>query len=217
MSASNFVHDSFKAKCLQATSYDLLTTDIYARLLVAEELPNYRTITNATNSTPIVITTSTPHGMSTDQRYTIRGVSGNTATNGRFNITVLSTTTFSLQDAIDSSDVAGNGTYSAGGECYSVETVDYLNALPAEATWGGDDVILTGKTVQNGIFDADDIKFINVPNGTVVKGVILYYSLGSRFIIAVIDTLDSNPFSVQANGSDIDIFWSNGIHKIFRL
>lgn len=70
---------------------------------------NLLTITGATNATPIVITTSAAHGLSTGNEVLIYGVQGNPAANGLHQITVLTTTTFSLDG------VAGNGAYTSGG------------------------------------------------------------------------------------------------------
>ncbi len=66
-------------------------------------------ITNATNANPVVITTSTSHKLLTGDSVTISGVTGNTAANGTFKVTVTDKNTFSLDDA------AGNGTYKSGG------------------------------------------------------------------------------------------------------
>lgn len=65
-------------------------------------------ITGATNASPIVITAAS-HGLETGDRVTITGVGGNTAANGTFIVTKISTTTFSLQGS------TGNGTYTSGG------------------------------------------------------------------------------------------------------
>lgn len=67
-------------------------------------------ISNATNATPIVITTATDHGLSTGTVSLIRGVLGNTAANTEGTaITVLSPTTFSINGSV------GNGAYISGG------------------------------------------------------------------------------------------------------
>ncbi len=66
------------------------------------------TISGATNANPIVITTQTAHGLTSGRTVVITGVSGNTAANGTFVITVTSTTKFSIP-------IAGNGTYTSGG------------------------------------------------------------------------------------------------------
>lgn len=69
------------------------------------------TITDATNATPIVLT-STAHGRSTGDKFYVVGIGGNTAANGAFTITKVSDNTFSLDDSV------GNGTYTSGGVAY---------------------------------------------------------------------------------------------------
>jgi hypothetical protein len=65
-------------------------------------------LTGATNTSPIVIT-SKSHGLTTGRRVFIRGVLGNTATNGPWTITVMGADIFSLKGS------AGNGAYTSGG------------------------------------------------------------------------------------------------------
>lgn len=78
------------------------------------------TITGATNAIPIVITTDGAHGLTTGDTIKISGVLGNTAANDTWTITVLSTTTFSLDDS------DGNATYVGGGEWFrGVEKILY--------------------------------------------------------------------------------------------
>ena len=67
-------------------------------------------VTAATNASPIVITTAT-HGLSTGDIVTISGALGNTAANGTWIITVLTSTTFSLDGS------AGSGAWTSGGTC----------------------------------------------------------------------------------------------------
>jgi len=70
--------------------------------------PRSGTITDASNATPIVIT-SAGHGLSTGDTVKVEAVQGNDAANGTFTVTVLSLDTFSLDTS------AGNGTYGDGG------------------------------------------------------------------------------------------------------
>jgi hypothetical protein len=81
-------------------------------------------VTGATNASPIVVTTAA-HGFSTGDVVTIASVGGNTAANGTFRVTVVSSTTFSLQGSV------GNGTYTSGG------TVAKWNRVQKAARDGG--------------------------------------------------------------------------------
>lgn len=65
-------------------------------------------ITNATNASPIVVT-SAAHGLTTGTRVTISGVGGNPGANGTFVVTVVSPDTFSLNGS------SGGGAYTSGG------------------------------------------------------------------------------------------------------
>ncbi len=72
-----------------------------------------KTITNATNASPIQITTSAAHGFSTGQLVNIGAVTGNTAANGTWIVTVVNSTNFTLNGS------AGNGPYGIGGNAVS--------------------------------------------------------------------------------------------------
>ncbi len=75
-----------------------------------------RSITGASNTTPIVITTSSTAGLATGQQSTIAGVLGNTNANGTRFVKVTSATTFELYaDAQLLVPVSGNGVYTSGG------------------------------------------------------------------------------------------------------
>ncbi len=89
-------------------------------------------VTGATNASPIVITTAT-HGLTTGDYASITGVLGNTAANGTWNITVLSSTTFSLIGS------AGNAAYTSGGivqggDLGQVDKIIQANAVPDDIT-----------------------------------------------------------------------------------
>lgn len=82
------------------------------------------TVTGATNAAPIVVTTSTPHGVVDVSHATITGVVGNTAANGDWIVQALSPTTLRLRGSV------GNGVYASGG----VFTLDSTYATIAEVT-----------------------------------------------------------------------------------
>ena len=70
--------------------------------------PLTATITGASNTSPIVITTS-PNAFNTGDTVLIAGVGGNIGANGTWTITVLTTSTFSLTGS------SGTGAYTSGG------------------------------------------------------------------------------------------------------
>jgi len=71
------------------------------------------TVTDATNTTPIVITEAA-HGRSDDDIITIHDVIGNTAANGTFQITVVGASSYSLNGS------AGTAAYTSGGKVFEV-------------------------------------------------------------------------------------------------
>lgn len=82
-------------------------------------------ITGATNASPIVITSS-GHGLQTGDRVTITGVGGNSGANGTFIVTVVSSSTFSLDGS------SGSGAYTSGGT-WNITGLYYANLTASEA------------------------------------------------------------------------------------
>jgi hypothetical protein len=66
-------------------------------------------ISSSTNANPIVVTTAAVHGLSTGAVVEVSGHAVNTAANGSWTVTVLTTTTFSIP-------VVGNGVGGATGQ-----------------------------------------------------------------------------------------------------
>lgn len=73
------------------------------------------TVSNATNATPVAVTTTSAHGLVNGSTVTVSGVTGNTAANGTWVVTVTGTTTFTLNGSTGSGGYAGGGFVSAGG------------------------------------------------------------------------------------------------------
>lgn len=90
-------------------------------------------ITNATNATPIVVT-SAGHKLTTGTQVTISGVLGNTAANGDWQVTVIDPNNFSLNGSV------GNGVYTQGG-IWNVTGLYGLNFSPQ-----GSDGYVQGQT-----------------------------------------------------------------------
>lgn len=91
-----------------------------------------KTVSGATNATPIEITTSAAHSYSTGDEVVIAGVGGNTAANGRWIVTVTATDKFTLQD-FAGNNVAGNGTKTTDGTSARWSWFSY-SAMSAKTT-----------------------------------------------------------------------------------
>lgn len=88
--------------------------DLYVRFIKdGGQITSTKTITGATNATPISIT-ATAHGFSTGNTVTIIGVGGNTAANGTWIITKTGANTFTLDTSV------GNGVYTSGGSVTAI-------------------------------------------------------------------------------------------------
>jgi hypothetical protein len=77
-------------------------------------LPVSHNISSSTNASPIVITTATPHGMTTGDTVSVNGHQVNTNANGMWPVIVLSAGTFSLTGS------SGNGVGGATGTSQSL-------------------------------------------------------------------------------------------------
>jgi hypothetical protein len=110
-------------------------------------------VTNASNTAPITITTSTVHGLTGTETVKIAGVLGNTAANGFFTISVVSTTSFVLNSS------SGNGVYSSGGTvnvCTTCEFVADVSGPDGTSTPG---TITTPVTVLSGVTTSNTESF----------------------------------------------------------
>lgn len=77
---------------------------------------------------------------------------------------------------------------------------------------------LTTKTTTAGVFDADDVTFTAVASGSTIVYLVMYQDTGvaaTSRLIALWDTVTG--FPQLTNGGDIQISWSNGASKIFKL
>ena len=66
-------------------------------------------VSGASNASPILITTASPHALTTGDTIWVSGVQGNTNANGKWTVTVVDTTHFQLNAS------SGSGSYTQGG------------------------------------------------------------------------------------------------------
>lgn len=104
--------------------------------------PASKTITGATNASPIVIT-STAHGYVTGDAITIGSVGGNTNANGNWIVTKIDADTYSIA-ALDGTVSSGNASYTSGGT--SVKLLRLANVVRAG---GGQGKIIKTRLIGN--------------------------------------------------------------------
>ena len=140
-----------------------------------------KTVTDATNATPIVVSVAT-HGYASGDGVQIVGVTGNTAANGDWSIAVLTAGTFELVDS------SGNGTY--GGS----PTAEKF--LAAAHLFEGDDTLQdeawAGRDGRDAGFDGNDRKVRRGQFG--IDKQVSDYVFGSSFVNKL--TLAGNPSEI---------------------
>lgn len=177
----------------------LLDLNDYAKLVSA-----------ATNASPIVVTTSTSHGLSTGNRVAISSVLGNTAANGNWTVTVTSATVFSLDGS------TGNGAWTSGGFVVDLTNNDFLDDVAGAARVATSGA-LANKTVTNGVADADDVTFTSV-TGDVSEALLIYKHTGTESTSRLLVHIDTGTgLPVTPNGGNITVTWSSGTTRIFKL
>ena len=147
----------------------------------SQALQATKTLTAATNATPIAITI-TGHGYSTGDTVVVTGVVGNTAANGTWEITVTDANTFTLDNS------AGNGARTSGGTVRlrnntrvmlaSAVTQNIASTGPGRAAWtsaGGADVVTSLNTATKEHYQSDRI---NITAGF-TTGLAAYWPTGT--------------------------------------
>lgn len=113
-----------------------------------------------------------------------------------------------LADGQVSAILVDTGTYA-----YSASH-DALNDIPAGARIGTPQV-LAGKTITDGVFNAADIVFPNVPLGGAAEALVIFVAAGTEAgsrLVAFFDTAEGLP--VTPNGGDINITWGINIFSL---
>jgi len=156
-------------------------------------------VSGATNATPIVITTSSAHKLTTGAQVTIAGVGGNTNANGTWTITVVSSTTFSLNGS------AGNSAYTSGG------TVTFVGPF-AQFTLSLDANRNTGPSIVLGavntyVMPNTGITLDFLPGNFAVGDVVRFSSVGPRpnsaGIASCLSSLAASTYATTGWGSMI--------------
>lgn len=209
---ANALYELGRQKFLEG-SIAWLTDTIKAQLIdVDTYYTTPLTVTAATNASPIAITSSASHGMSTGDKVAILKVLGNTATNGTWTITVTDSTHFTLNGS------TGNGAYTSGGFIVKLSLDQWISDIAAAAKIGTA-VTLGTKTSTRGVADAADFTFTAVSGASAQVDALVFYkdtgTPGTSALIAWVDTATGLP--VQPNGGDIVVTLDNGANRILML
>jgi hypothetical protein len=137
-----------------------------------------KSISGATNATPIVVTTTSAHGFANGDVVYIDGVAGNVATNGIWTISSASGSNFTLVDPVTGAQpVVGSGAYTSGGVA--------VNLGPSISFWSSYSALLVGTagalasvTTTQGVLDASDQTYTNV-SGSQVQAIGIYKDTGT--------------------------------------
>ena len=144
-------------------------------------------ITDATNASPIVIT-SAAHGLNNGDQVQIEGVGGNTAANGQFIVTSVTANTFSLIGT------AGNGNYTASTGTWTKfnPITDATNKSPIVITSNG-----------HGLRNGDRVRIQGVGGNEAANGI---------FTVKPTRISGNNRFSLNGSQGDGDYHKSDGLH-----
>ncbi|MDV6028911.1 MAG: hypothetical protein F9B45_02130 [Phycisphaera sp. RhM] len=126
-------------------------------------------ITDATNATPVVVT-STAHGLANDDAVIITGVHGNNASNGSFQVDNVTADTFKIKTL--TGDVEGNGAYTGGGVWHKQNFASQISGA------AGDPVTI--RSNNHGLRTGDQITIHGLQGG-------LNALNGNHFIVSRID------------------------------
>jgi hypothetical protein len=161
-------------------SINYSTDTIEAGLLSLSTLTDtgVKTITGATNATPIVIT-ATAHGYSNGDLVYVKGVGGNLAANGFWKIANVAANTFELTNPVTGANAVGSAAYTSGGYAvnYGISTSSD-NWDDFDGTVVGTPQALASKTVTGGVADAADVTYTAV-SGAQVDAILIYKDTGT--------------------------------------
>lgn len=165
-----------------------------------------KTITAASNATPIVVT-ATSHGFTNGDLVYIDGVGGNLATNGFWKIANQATNTFELQrpDGVNST---GSAAYTSGGYAVNLgpsTSSDFFDDFDGSLV--GAKVNLSGNSIVAGVADANDVTFTTV-SGASVEAIAIIRDTGANGtseMVAFIPGKHIVTCNTQANSSAVTI------------
>ena len=179
-----------------------------------EGLVQMASVSTATNASPIVVTTTSANTLQTGDTVYISGVSGNTAANGSFVITVSDTTHFSLNGS------TGSGAYAGGGTVGIVQTVITNRTSPTLYSYLGFSADTTVTVAQKGTmfdFTGSTARTLTFPASSSLKiGWYCFIRNSSTAVLTIapngVETVDATKvypgenITITTDGSNLKMF-----------
>lgn len=79
----------------------------------------------------------------------------------------------------------------------------------------------SGKTITDGVLDADDVTLAALPAGDTITGIVVFQDTGvegtSRLLLFFDTKSDTTAISVATNGGDVVVTWSNSSTRIAQI
>jgi hypothetical protein len=176
----------------------------------------FNTISGATSTSPIQITTPGPHYFSTGDQVAIFGVLGNTAANSPQNLPWTVTVTGQYTFTLNGSD--GNGSYTGGGQCMDLSLTPFSSTMS-----GADSPLVANVGIQSALdrtqFLARQQPLLYVVNQYCVQfahsgtgaGLTLSTTGDYESMISTLFTTGSSPTSFSSSASSFERYvWSVG-------
>lgn len=100
-----------RALDVQLIPFNMLANSTFTSVATTEDLPvpQWLTVKEASFTSPILITTTIPHGLQTGERVVIKDVAGNDGANGWWTVNVTGEKTFLLEDSEGTAPHSGGG------------------------------------------------------------------------------------------------------------
>lgn len=158
-------------------------------------------ISAATNASPIVVTTTTPHDLNDGDVVSISGVVGNVTANGTYEVSVNSPVEIELVGS------SGNGAYVSGGLVVNLSQPQFLDDIPSSAVVAMSEEI-ENKSIVGGTAYADPIIFEDV-DGSIVRAVVMFTFTGDPSTCRLICYFDRGTgLPLTPNGFPVQLNWN---------
>ena len=100
---------------------------------------------------------------------------------------------------------------------YTVDLANHEDYADLSGVVGSESPAFASKSTTAGVFDAADITFSSV-SGNTAEALVIFQNTGvagEDLLLAYIDEIGN--FPLTPDGTDVEIVWSNGSTKIFRV